>query len=108
MLIGRASHSHGDTPGGVASTAWPFLCGLGCGWIATRAWRGPDRLRPAGLGAWLGTVAVGMVLRMMAGQGTAAAFVLVAVAFLGLFLLGWRAAASLAGLIRRRSASTRR
>jgi hypothetical protein len=45
---------------------------------------------PAGIGAWLGTVAVGMVLRVVSGQGTAFAFVLVALGFLGLFLLGWR------------------
>jgi hypothetical protein len=31
-----------------------------------------------------------MGLRVAAGQGTAVAFVLVALAFLGLFLLGWR------------------
>jgi len=31
-----------------------------------------------------------MALRVAAGQGTAVAFVLVALAFLGLFLLGWR------------------
>jgi Protein of unknown function (DUF3054) len=30
------------------------------------------------------------VIRVLAGQGTAAAFIGVALAFLGLFLLGWR------------------
>jgi hypothetical protein len=72
------------------STAWPFLCGLLFGWVAVRAWRRPVTLRPAGVAAWLGTVAVGMLLRVVAGQGTAVAFVLVALVFLGLFLLGWR------------------
>jgi hypothetical protein len=33
-----------------------------------------------------------MVLRVVSGQGTALAFILVALAFLGLFLLGWRLA----------------
>jgi hypothetical protein len=37
-----------------------------------------------------------MVLRVVAGQGTAFAFVVVALVFLGLFLLGWRALAPLA------------
>jgi thiol:disulfide interchange protein len=37
-----------------------------------------------------------MLLRVVSGQGTAFAFVLVALAFLGLFQLGWRAAVSLA------------
>jgi hypothetical protein len=35
------------------------------------------------------------VLRVVAGQGTAVAFVLVALAFLGLFLLGWRVVAAI-------------
>ena len=47
-------------------------------------------MAPAGLGAWLGAAGLGMVLRVVAGQGTAVAFVGVALAFLGLFLLGWR------------------
>jgi hypothetical protein len=36
-----------------------------------------------------------MILRVVSGQGTAAAFIVVALAFLGLFLLGWRLAAQL-------------
>lgn len=92
VLIGRASHTKGETLGGIASTAWPFLTGLGIGWLAARAWRRPISLAPAGVGAWLGAVVAGMVLRVLAGQGTAFAFVLVALAFLGLFLLGWRMA----------------
>src|ERR1700691_2696410 len=88
VIIGRASHERGESLGGIASTAWPFLAGLACGWLAVRAWRRPAALAPAGVGAWLGTVAVGMVLRVGSGQGTAVAFVLVALAVLGLFLLG--------------------
>jgi hypothetical protein len=42
------------------------------------------------VGAWLGTVVLGMAFRVVSGQGTAPAFVGVALAFLGLFLLGWR------------------
>jgi|ERR1700744_342914 hypothetical protein len=90
VIIGRASHAQGESVGGIASTSWPFLCGLGAGWAAARAWRRPLALRPAGIAAWLGTVALGMVLRVVSGQGTAFAFILVALAFLGLFLLGWR------------------
>ena len=92
VIIGRASHGEGLT--GVASTAWPFLAGLAGGWLATaslagRAWR-PFGLWPAGVGAWLGAVALGMLFRVVSGQGTAPAFIGVALAFLGLFLLGWR------------------
>ena len=95
VVIGLASHSDGETPAGILSTAWPFLCGLAVGWVFSRAWRRPLALRPAGLSAWLFTVALGMVLRVVSGQGTAAAFVVVALAFLGLFLLGWRLLARL-------------
>ncbi len=94
VTIGRASHHDGESLGGVASTAWPFLAGLAAGLLVTRAWRRPAAVVPAGLGAWLGTVAVGMLLRVVAGQGTAPAFIAVALAFLGLFLLGWRVLAA--------------
>jgi hypothetical protein len=95
VIIGRASHVKGESLGGIASTSWPFLCGLGAGWLASRAWRRPLAVRPAGIAAWLCTVALGMILRVVSGQGTAVAFVIVALAFLGLFLLGWRLAAKL-------------
>ena len=95
VIIGRDSHAKGESLAGIASTSWPFLCGLGVGWVASRAWRRPLALRPAGLAAWLCTVALGMILRVVSGQGTAFAFILVALAFLGLFLLGWRLLAQL-------------
>src|SRR6266566_3872148 len=81
VIIGR--ESHGEGLAGIASTAWPFLAGLAGGWLGARAWRQPLRL-------WPGAVALGMLFRVVSGQGTAAAFIGVAVAFLGLFLLGWR------------------
>jgi FtsH-binding integral membrane protein len=96
VIIGRASHTKGESLAGVASTAWPFLAGLAGGWLATaalagqRAWQQPFRLWPAGVGAWLGAVVLGMAFRVVSGQGTAPAFVGVTLAFLGLFLLGWR------------------
>jgi Protein of unknown function (DUF3054) len=90
VLIGRHAHDHGDSPAGVWHTAWPFLAGLAIGVLATRAWRRPLTIVPAGLGAWLGTAVAGMLIRVLAGQGTAAAFIAVALGFLALFLLGWR------------------
>ena len=29
VIIGRASHTQGESLAGIASTAWPFLAGLG-------------------------------------------------------------------------------
>jgi hypothetical protein len=96
VVIGRASHAKGESLAGIVSTAWPFLAGLAGGWLAARTWRRPLLLWPGGVGAWLGAVALGMVLRVVAGQGTAFAFVVVATVFLGLFLLGWRVLAQVA------------
>ena len=90
VVIGRASHTKGESLAGIASTSWPFLCGLAAGWVASRAWRRPLALRPAGLAVWLCTVALGMIRRVVSGQGTAVGFIAVALAFLGLCLLGWR------------------
>lgn len=90
VVIGRASHTQGEALAGIASTAWPFLCGLAAGWAVSRAWRRPLAISPAGIVVWLCTVTLGMVLRVVSGQGTAVPFVVVALAFLGLFLLGWR------------------
>jgi len=90
VAIGRASHAHGDTVAGTAGTAWPFLAGLGAGWIVARAWLRPLALVPTALIVWVSCVAVGMLLRVVSGQGTAVAFVAVALGFLGLELLGWR------------------
>ena len=92
VVIGRANHHAGGTLAGVAVTAWPFLAGLAAGEVATRAWRRPFALYPTGVGVWLATVAIGQLLRVLSGQGTAPAFVIVSLLFLGLFLLGWRLA----------------
>jgi hypothetical protein len=93
VVIGRANHHAGGTLAGVVSTSWPFLAGLAAGELTTRAWRRPSALVPTGVGVWLVTVALGQALRVLAGQGTALAFIIVSLLFLGLFLLGWRIAA---------------
>jgi DUF3054 family protein len=91
VLIGRAHHHAGEAMAGVASTAWPFLAGLAVGELAARSWRRPAALVPTGLIVWLATVGLGQLLRAVSGQGTEPAFIAVSAAFLGLFLLGWRA-----------------
>jgi hypothetical protein len=114
VMIGRASHhASGGVAGlsglsGIASTAWPFLTGLAAGELAVRSWRQPIALVPTGVVVWLSTVAIGMTLRVIAGQGTAVAFVAVALGFLGLFLLGWRAAALVAARVTTRAGAAPR
>jgi len=94
VVIGRHVHGHGDTAAGIWQTAWPFLTGLALGLLAGRAWRRPGALVPAGICAWIGAAGAGMVVRVLAGQGTAGAFIVVTFAFLGLFMLGWRTIAA--------------
>ncbi|MCX6502322.1 MAG: DUF3054 domain-containing protein [Microbacterium sp.] len=96
--VGRASH---DEPvlAGLALTAWPFLVALAVGWVTLRAWRRPTAPLRTGVGVWLVTVAGGMLLRAVSGQGIALAFVIVATIVLFVFLVGWRGVAT---LVRRR------
>jgi len=102
--IGRATHD-GDVLGpfgsGLATTAWPFVAALLIGWAVTRAWRRPTTLVRTGLPVWAITVALGMVLRALSGQGVAVAFIIVATITLAVFLLGWRGLARLAARRRR-------
>ncbi|MEN0138310.1 MAG: DUF3054 domain-containing protein [Rhodococcus sp. (in: high G+C Gram-positive bacteria)] len=97
--IGRRSHDEANALTGLATTAWPFLSGLVVGWLATVAlYR--DKfdaflLVPTGIVVWLSTLVVGMVLRVVSGQGTAFSFVIVAGTVLAVFLLGWRAVAKI-------------
>jgi hypothetical protein len=92
VAIGRAAHDKGVDLAGMAWTSWPFLTGMATGWLAVRAWLRPTSLVPTGLATWLSCVTVGMLLRVVSGQGTAPAFILVALAFLGITMLGWRLA----------------
>jgi peptidoglycan/LPS O-acetylase OafA/YrhL len=92
--IGRRSHAEGITLGGVAETAWPFLTGTAVGWLATRGWRRPTALTPTGLGVWIGTVVVGMLLRKLTAQGTAFSFLVVASVVTAILILGWRGVAA--------------
>jgi len=96
VVIGRGSHDEGSALAGTLNTAWPFLAGAALGWaalaVARRSRDWPGRSLPAGALVWAGAVAGGMALRHLAGGGTPWSFVLVGGSFLGLFLLGWRAA----------------
>jgi hypothetical protein len=91
VVIGRHAHHNGESLAGIWHTAWPFLAGLAIGLAAARYWRRPVGIVPSGVGAWVGAAGAGMLIRVLAGQGTDAAFIAVATAFLALFLIGWRA-----------------
>lgn len=90
VLIGRRSHDETSALLGFLHTAWPFLAGLGVGWWWLAVWRHPTRVWPEAVGLWLITVAVGNLLRVVSGQGTALSFIIVTLVVLAAFLLGWR------------------
>ncbi|SEB47824.1 Protein of unknown function [Paramicrobacterium humi] len=103
-IIGRASHAEALDVAGVLGTWWPFLVALLVGWIVSLAWRAPLRIVRSGIPIWIITVAGGMLLRVVSGQGTALPFIIVATIALGVFLLGWRGIAAAVAAVRRRSA----
>lgn len=98
-VIGRRSHDEANVIAGLAHTAWPFVVGAAAGWAATWAlYR--DKfdaylVLPTGIVVWFGAVSVGMILRVVSGQGTAFSFIVVASIVLAVFLWGWRALAKL-------------
>ncbi|WP_125774060.1 DUF3054 domain-containing protein [Antribacter gilvus] len=89
-LIGIASHD-GSLAEAFVRVVWPFAVGAAVGWAWTRAWRSPDRLWPVGVLVWCTTVALGLALRALAGDGVAWAFAGVTAVFLAITMIGWRA-----------------
>jgi hypothetical protein len=90
VAIGRRNHDEDPGVLGLLSTTAPFLIGLVAAWVIARAWNEPTRVR-TGLMIWPVTVAVGMIVRQVVGDGTALSFVIVATLFVGATLVGWRA-----------------
>ena len=90
--VGRANHNEPDAVVGALATAWPFLAGAVVGWAFVRAW---SHWFPFDVGVGIlvtvATFVVGMLLRVLTGQGTAPSFVAVATVALAVLLVGWRA-----------------
>jgi hypothetical protein len=107
VLIGRSVHDHGIDLSGIASTAWPFALGLLAAWLVVVVLLGRAGTAISdGIIVAVITVAIGMALRTVAGQGIAFAFVLVALGFLGACMLGWRALLRGIHRVRTRTSST--
>lgn len=101
VLVGRRSHDEGNGVVDFLRVWWPFAAGLGVSGVCSGAWWYPYRwARVTGL--WIGTVVVGMLLRIsIQGRDFEPSFVVVTTLFLGLCFFGWRLAARAIG--RRRS-----
>ncbi|WP_049822627.1 DUF3054 domain-containing protein [Arthrobacter sp. H41] len=92
---GRNTHESGLSPAGILATAAPFLIACTTAWLVVRAWRTPSRVWPTGVGIWIITAALGLLLRFATGGGMAVSFQLVTLAALGVLLLLPRLAAML-------------
>ncbi|MBD5787176.1 DUF3054 domain-containing protein [Cellulosimicrobium terreum] len=97
---GLAAHTPGDGVVRLLFVAWPFAVGGLAGWLACRAWRRPWRPWPTGVIVWACTWALGILLRVLTGQGVAPAFQLVAFGFLAVTMVGWRGVVALLVLLR--------
>lgn len=103
--LGRSSHEREATFVGLLETAWPFLAGLAITWISARISQRPLAVLKSGIPVWVGTVALGLLLRFWTGGGVALPFVIVSILTLAAFLLGWRAIVALAQRLRRARAA---
>src|SRR3954468_16916842 len=92
VAIGRRSHHEDARLAGFLRVCWPFAVGLLVGSLVTRLPQAPLAWTRA-IGAWLLTVAVGMVLRIVIeDRDLSVAFIIVTLVFLGAGMLGWRGA----------------
>lgn len=91
-LGARTHHDGALSVLAVADVAWPFLAGLALVHLALAAAVKDPSTVVRGLAVWIATLTFGMALRQLTGDGTAFAFLVVATCFLGVTLVGWRAA----------------
>ena len=90
VVIGRSSHSQGESVGSVIATAAPFGIGLLVAWGVVAARKITVRSSIAGVLVATMCALIGQVIRVADGTGTKLAFVLVSIVFLNLGILGWR------------------
>jgi hypothetical protein len=88
---GKSSHEASDANTVVLKIVWPFAVAVIIGW-AGAIWNGMRGLRvwPGGVTILAVTYVLGMALRLVSGRGIAVGFLIVALLFLALTMLGWR------------------
>jgi hypothetical protein len=93
VLLGRASHDLSSGISWYLTVLWPFLLGWFAAAAACRLYASwPPRPIPLAA-TWVGGTALALVLRALITQrATPVAFIVVAYAFIGLAVFGWRLA----------------
>ena len=102
VVIGRRSHAEGLDLPGLLGTLWPFVVGAVVGWASVTGVRWPLADLRSGAVVWVSTAVVGLLLRVVAGQGVQLSFVIVTIVVLGVFVVGWRAVVALVRRTRER------
>lgn len=100
VVIGRRSHAEGLDLPGLLGTLWPFVVGAVVGWVSVAGVRWPLSAVRSGAVVWVSTAVIGVLLRVVAGQGVQLSFVVVTTVVLGVFLVGWRAVLALVRRVR--------
>lgn len=101
-VIGHYTHEKNFDPQGLVATAWPFLTGLVVAWLLNVVWSAPLAPLRTGVGVWATMIVVGLIIRVLAGQGETAgsipvSFLIVAASLNFVTLVGWRVIATAAG-----------
>lgn len=88
---GKSAHDDSSTWWVILRIAWPYAlaCLLGWVFVLRRHWD-PWQWRPAGVTVLAWTYVLGMVVRVISGRGIAIGFLIVAIIFLTVTMLGWR------------------
>lgn len=81
VIIGRSAHGHTDSLLGIWRTSWPFLVGAILGWLLLAVRKHSISSVFAGITVTITVVIVGMVIRVVVGQGTALGFIGVSIAY---------------------------
>ncbi len=104
-VVGRASHHEAFSVAGLAITWWPFAIGAAAGWLICYRLR----IRVGSIGGGLITTALavvlGMLLRLLSGQGVQVSFVIVTSIILIIGMVGWRLVSTI--VVRRRLTTAR-
>jgi FtsH-binding integral membrane protein len=100
---GKSSHEASDPTWVVLVIAWPFALAALIGHIGLLGRDRPSTpVWPSGVAVVAITYLLGMTLRAIEGRGIAAGFLIVALVFLSVTMLGWRVATDRLGHVVRR------
>jgi hypothetical protein len=105
---GKSAHDESSTWWVILTIAWPYALAMLAGhlWAQQREFASWQPW-PAGVGILGFTYAVGMGIRLATGRGVAVGFLIVAVIFLAVTMLGWRLVAGWVSRRRVRTTATR-